>query len=336
VGLLLEVKDLHVRFRTYAGIVEAVRGVSFEVQTGEVLAIVGESGCGKSVTAQSIMRLVPEPPGEITAGSVLFEGEEILSKSEKRMRSIRGCAISMIFQDPMTSLNPVLTVKTQLIESMRVHKAIGKSEAGIRALELLKLVGIPAPETRLCQYPHELSGGLRQRVMIAMALTCDPRLLIADEPTTALDVTIQAQILELIREIKDRLQMSLILITHDLGVVAGLADRVLVMYAGQVLETGTVDEVLKRPRHPYTWGLLNSLPRLDMDKGQKLVPIWGQPPDLLQQFTTCPFLPRCDYAMEICAIEMPKPLGENRIRCWLEHPEAPPIKNVYRQEVIRP
>ncbi|MDZ4131823.1 MAG: ABC transporter ATP-binding protein, partial [Dethiobacteria bacterium] len=243
---LLAVKDLHVQFKTYAGIVEAVRGVSFELQTGEILAIVGESGCGKSVTAQSIMRLVPEPPGEITSGSIVFDDEEILSLSEKKMRSIRGNTISMIFQDPMTSLNPVLNVRTQITESLVLHKAMSKEEATRRAVDLLKLVGIPAPETRLRQYPHELSGGLRQRVMIAMALTCDPRLLIADEPTTALDVTIQAQILELMREIKDRLQMSLILITHDLGVVAGLADRVLVMYAGQVIETGTVDEVLKR------------------------------------------------------------------------------------------
>lgn len=328
---LLTVKDLHVQFKTYAGIVEAVRGVSFELQTGEILAIVGESGCGKSVTAQSIMRLVPEPPGEITSGSIVFDGEEILSLSEKKMRAIRGNTISMIFQDPMTSLNPVLNVRTQITESLLLHKAMSKAEAERRAVELLKLVGIPAPETRLRQYPHELSGGLRQRVMIAMALTCDPRLLIADEPTTALDVTIQAQILELMREIKDRLQMSLILITHDLGVVAGLADRVLVMYAGQVIETGTVDEVLKRPLHPYTWGLLNSLPRLNMEKGQKLVPIWGQPPDLVQQFTNCPFLPRCDFAMEICTREMPEPFGLNRIRCWLEHPEAPRIERGFKE-----
>lgn len=332
---LLTVKDLHVQFKTYAGIVEAVRGVSFELQTGEILAIVGESGCGKSVTAQSIMRLVPEPPGEITSGSIVFDGEEILSLSEKKMRSIRGNTISMIFQDPMTSLNPVLNVRTQITESLLLHKAMSKAEATRRAVDLLKLVGIPAPETRLRQYPHELSGGLRQRVMIAMALTCDPRLLIADEPTTALDVTIQAQILELMREIKDRLQMSLILITHDLGVVAGLADRVLVMYAGQVIETGTVDEVLKRPLHPYTWGLLNSLPRLNMEKGQKLVPIWGQPPDLLQHFTNCPFLPRCNYAMEICTREMPEPFGPNRIRCWLEHPEAPRIERGFK-ELTRP
>lgn len=322
---LLEVKELHVQFRTYAGIVEAVRGVSFELKTGEVLAIVGESGCGKSVTAQSITRLIPEPPGKIIGGSINFDGLNILSLTERKMRSIRGNTISMIFQDPMTSLNPVLTVRTQLTESLRLHQEMSGRDASDRAVDLLRLVGIPAPEARLKQYPHELSGGLRQRVMIAMALACDPRLLIADEPTTALDVTIQAQILELLKEIRDRLQMSLILITHDLGVVAGLADRVVVMYAGQIIETGTVDDVLKNPLHPYTWGLLRSLPRLDMAKKQKLIPIWGQPPDLLQRFSICPFLPRCDYAMEICNSRMPEPLGPKKIRCWLEHPEAPQI-----------
>ncbi|MDW7738631.1 MAG: ABC transporter ATP-binding protein [Bacillota bacterium] len=333
VGKLLEVDNLHVQFKTYAGVVEAVRGVSFELDTGEVLAIVGESGCGKSVTAQSIMRLIPEPPGKITNGKVMFDGREILDLSERQMRSIRGNTISMIFQDPMTSLNPVLTVKTQIIESLRQHVSMSSSAAEKHALALLSLVGIPAPETRLRQYPHELSGGLRQRVMIAMALTCDPKLLIADEPTTALDVTIQAQILEVIKEIKERLNMSLILITHDLGVVAGIADRVMVMYAGQIVETGTVDEVLKTPTHPYTWGLLRSLPRLDMDRSKKLVPIWGQPPDLLQSFNCCPFSPRCDYAMEICNIEMPEPFGPNKVRCWLEHPQAPKVDR-YSREVV--
>ncbi len=322
---LLTVENLHVQFKTYAGIVEAVRGVSFELETGGVLAIVGESGCGKSVTAQSIMRLIPEPPGKITAGSIIFDGVEMLKQTERKMRSIRGNQISMVFQDPMTSLNPVLNVRTQINECLRQHQKMSKNEADRRALELLRLVGIPAPEARLKQYPHELSGGLRQRVMIAMALACNPELLIADEPTTALDVTIQAQILELLKSIKNKLQMSLILITHDLGVVAGLADRVLVMYAGQVVETGTVDQVLKSPSHPYTWGLLRSLPRVDMLKKQKLQPIWGQPPDLLQQFACCPFMPRCDFAMEICAREIPEPFGANEVRCWLEHPQAPPI-----------
>ena len=330
-GKLLAVKNLHVQFKTYAGIVEAVRGLNFELETGEVLAIVGESGCGKSVTAQSIMRLIPEPPGKITAGSIIFKGEEILNQSERKMRSIRGNTISMVFQDPMTSLNPVLNVRTQINESLRQHKTISNQEASRRAVELLNLVGIPAPEARLKQYPHELSGGLRQRVMIAMALACDPQLLIADEPTTALDVTIQAQILELLKTIKEKLQMSLILITHDLGVVAGLADRVMVMYAGQIIETGTVDQVLNNPLHPYTWGLLRSLPRVDMDKKQKLVPIWGQPPDLLQRFESCPFLPRCDYAMQICAQQMPEPFGPSLVRCWLEHPQAPKVTRNYEE-----
>jgi len=331
VGKLLAVKNLHVQFKTYAGIVEAVRGLNFELETGKVLAIVGESGCGKSVTAQSIMRLIPEPPGKITAGSIIFKGEEILNQSERKMRSIRGNTISMVFQDPMTSLNPVLNVRTQINESLRQHKTISNQEASRRAVELLNLVGIPAPEARLKQYPHELSGGLRQRVMIAMALACDPQLLIADEPTTALDVTIQAQILELLKTIKEKLQMSLILITHDLGVVAGLADRVMVMYAGQIIETGTVDQVLNHPLHPYTWGLLRSLPRVDMDKKQKLVPIWGQPPDLLQRFESCPFLPRCDYAMQICAQQMPEPFGPSLVRCWLEHPQAPKVTRNYEE-----
>ncbi len=328
---LLTVNNLHVEFKTYAGIVKAVRGVSFEVKTGEALAIVGESGCGKSVTAQSIMRLVPEPPGHITDGSISFNGQEILNLSERQMRTIRGNTISMVFQDPMTSLNPVLSVRTQINECLRQHKSVSAKESYFRAVELLKLVGIPAPEARLKQYPHELSGGLRQRVMIAMALACNPQLLIADEPTTALDVTIQAQILELIKKIKDQLQMSLILITHDLGVVAGLADRVLVIYAGQVIETGTADEVLKNPQHPYTWGLLRSLPRVDIKKKMKLQPIWGQPPDLLQQFNCCPFMPRCDYAMEICAREMPEAFGPNLVRCWLEHPQAPRTRTTGRE-----
>jgi len=332
---LLSVENLHVQFKTYAGIVEAVRGVNFGLETGEVLAIVGESGCGKSVTAQSIMRLVPEPPGKTTAGSIIFGGIDILKQTERKMRSVRGNMISMIFQDPMTSLNPVLNVRTQMFECLRQHQTMSKKEADRRAVELLSLVGIPAPEARLKQYPHELSGGLRQRVMIAMALACNPELLIADEPTTALDVTIQAQILELLKNIKNKLQMSLILITHDLGVVAGLADRVIVMYAGQIVETGTVDQVLRSPCHPYTWGLLRSLPRVDMHKKQKLQPIWGQPPDLLQQFACCPFMPRCDYAMEICAREMPEAFGPNLVRCWLEHPQAPKIKRISEEAKIR-
>ena len=325
---LLKVENLKVHFNTYAGVVKAVRGVSFELYPGEVLAIVGESGCGKSVTAQTLMRLIPSPPGNIAGGSILFGGEDILAKSESQMRKIRGNTMGMIFQDPMTSLNPVLTVGTQITEVLKLHKKMNSSEATRRASELLGMVGIPAPESRLKQYPHEFSGGMRQRVMIAMALACEPKLLIADEPTTALDVTIQAQILELMKEIKERLNTAIILITHDLGVVAGIADRVQVMYAGNVIETGTVDQVLGDPVHPYTWGLLKSVPRLDVRKDEKLTPIWGQPPDLLQDIDHCSFLTRCDYAMGICQQQVPPAFGdkeEHQARCWLKHPMAPPV-----------
>ncbi|MEW5785623.1 MAG: ABC transporter ATP-binding protein [Bacillota bacterium] len=322
---LLQVSDLEVQFGTYAGVVKAVRGVDFQICPGEVVAIVGESGCGKSVTAQAIMRLIPSPPGKVTGGSILFNGQDLLKKSERQMRKIRGNTIGMIFQDPMTFLNPVLSISTQVTENLRLHKGMSVQQARERAVELFNLVGIPEPEIRLKQYPHQFSGGMRQRVMIAMALACDPKLLIADEPTTALDVTIQAQIMELLKEIKDRLDTAIILITHDLGVVAGIADRILVMYAGQIIESGTVDEVLKTPSHPYTWGLLKSIPRLDMAKGQKLSPIWGQPPDLLQQLAICPFLPRCDFAMEICTQKMPSTYEGSKVKCWLKHPQAPQI-----------
>ncbi len=328
---LLQVQNLEVEFRTYAGVVRAVRGVDFEVAPGEVLAIVGESGCGKSVTAQSIMQLIPSPPGKITGGSIIFDGENILSKNERQMQKIRGNSIGMIFQDPMTYLNPVLSISTQVTENLRLHKGMTREQALRRAEELFHLVGIPEPKIRLKQYPHQFSGGMRQRVMIAMALACEPKLIIADEPTTALDVTVQAQILELIKGLKDRFQTAIILITHDLGVVAGQADRILVMYAGQIVETGTLDEVLKKPAHPYTWGLLQSVPRLDAVKGKKLTPIWGQPPDLLQHFTSCPFAPRCDYAMGICAREIPPFFNGEKVRCWLNHPQAPKVK--FKKEV---
>ncbi len=331
VGHLLEVKNLEVEFTTYAGVVKAVRGVSFEVDPGEVVALVGESGCGKSVTAQSIMQLIPSPPGKITGGEIIFDGENLLEKNEHQMQKIRGNKIGMIFQDPMTYLNPVLSIATQVTENLRLHKGMSKKEAMERAVELFHLVGIPDPEIRLKQYPHQFSGGMRQRVMIAMALACEPKLIIADEPTTALDVTVQAQILELLKELKDRFQTAVILITHDLGVVAGQADRILVMYAGQIVERGTLDEVLKTPQHPYTWGLLKSVPRLDADKSRKLTPIWGQPPDLLQEFSYCPFMPRCDYAMAICAEEMPPFFNGGRARCWLNHPQAPKVE--FKKEV---
>lgn len=323
---LLQVRDLEVEFRTYAGTVRAVRKVSFDLNAGEVLAIVGESGCGKSVTAQSIMRLIPSPPGKITGGSILFNDEEILTMSEAQMQTIRGNDISVIFQDSMTSLNPVLSVRTQITEVLRLHKKMMPSQADARAIELLSLVGIPERKTRLKSYPHELSGGMRQRVLIATALACDPKLLIADEPTTALDVTIQAQIIEVLKNIRQELNTAIILITHDLGVVAGLADRVLVMYAGNLVEQGTVDQVLCEPLHPYTWGLLRSLPRLNMGPEDKLLPIWGQPPDLLLPLDRCPFLPRCEHAMAICAQEGPPAFDgdlEHSVNCWLQHPLAP-------------
>lgn len=325
---LLQVKDLQVEFRTYAGTVRAVRGVNFELQTGEVLAIVGESGCGKSVTAQSIMRLIPSPPGRITDGSITFDNKEILSLTERQMQAIRGNTVSMIFQDPMTSLNPVLSVRTQLTENLRFHKKMTQDQADARAIELLELVGIPEPRARMRSYPHELSGGMRQRVMIAMALACDPKLLIADEPTTALDVTIQAQIIEVLKNVRKQLDTAIILITHDLGVVAGLADNVMVMYAGNAVEKGTVDQVLCNPIHPYTWGLLKSLPRLNMGPEDKLVPIWGQPPDLLLALEQCPFLPRCEYAMGICAQERPPVFNgqsSHTASCWLRHALAPKV-----------
>ncbi len=328
---ILQVKNLEVEFRTYAGVVRAVRGVDFGVSRGEVVALVGESGCGKSVTAQSIMQLIPSPPGKITGGSIIFDGENILAKSERQMQRIRGNSIGMIFQDPMTYLNPVLSIATQVTENLRLHKGMNRRQAMRRAEELFTLVGIPDPKIRLRQYPHQFSGGMRQRVMIAMALACEPKMIIADEPTTALDVTVQAQILELIKGLKDRFKTAVILITHDLGVVAGQADRILVMYAGQIVETGTLDEVLKKPSHPYTWGLLKSVPRLDAAKGEKLTPIWGQPPDLLQHFSSCPFMPRCDFAMDICAREMPPFFNGNKVRCWLNHPQAPKVQ--FKKEV---
>jgi len=325
---LLEVKDLEVEFRTYAGAVKAVRGVTFDLKAGEVLAIVGESGCGKSVTAQSIMRLIPSPPGKITGGSIIFDEDQILALTERQMQRIRGNTVSMIFQDPMTSLNPVLSVRTQITENLRYHKKMSQTQADARAVELLELVGIPEPKGRMRAYPHELSGGMRQRVMIAMALACDPKLLIADEPTTALDVTIQAQIIEVLKNIREQLNTAIILITHDLGVVAGLADKVMVMYAGNAVEKGSVDEVLCNPIHPYTWGLLKSLPRLNMGPEDKLVPIWGQPPDLLLPLEQCPFLPRCDYAMGICAQQKPPFFngdGSHTASCWLRHALAPKV-----------
>ncbi|MBE3589389.1 MAG: ABC transporter ATP-binding protein [Firmicutes bacterium] len=321
---LLEVDDLHVHFRTYGGTVQAVRGVSLRVHAGETLALVGESGCGKSVSMQAVMGLLP-PTARIVAGSIRLEGQELVGMPEDELNRLRGVKMAMIFQDPMTSLNPVLTIGRQIMEVMRVHMGVGAAEARRRALEMLELVGIPSPERRLRQYPHEFSGGMRQRIMIAMALACRPQLLIADEPTTALDVTIQAQILELIRELQKTLGMAVILITHSMGVVAGMADRVAVMYAGQVVEEGCLADVFKHASHPYSWGLLKAVPHLDMDRRQTLRTIPGQPPDLTAPPAGCAFHPRCPYAMNVCLEAAPPvlPAGPGHAaRCWLAHPEA--------------
>ncbi len=308
---LLEVRNLQTHFHTQDGVVKAVDGVSFSVDRGETLGIVGESGCGKSVTSLSIMRLIPSPPGKIAGGQVIFDGEDLLQQSEERMRHIRGNRIAMIFQDPMTSLNPVLTVGRQITESLELHLKLSRREAQSRAAELLDMVGIPSASKRLDNYPHQFSGGMRQRVMIAMALSCNPELLIADEPTTALDVTIQAQILELINRLKEELDTAVIIITHDLGVVAGMTDRVTVMYAGRVVEEGPTREIFENPRMPYTIGLLRSIPRLDEARGRKLNPIRGLPPNLIDLPPICAFSPRCDFAQERCITTRPelRPVG---------------------------
>ncbi|MBN9652628.1 ABC transporter ATP-binding protein [Halobacillus sp. GSS1] len=321
---ILDIRDLHVSFKTFGGEVQAVRGVNLELYRGETLAIVGESGCGKSVTANSIMRLIPTPPGEIKDGSILFKGQDMTQLSDKEVRKIRGVDISMIFQDPMTALNPTLTVGDQLTEGLRQHRSISRKEADKQAMDMLTLVGIPNPVERMKQYPHEFSGGMRQRIVIAMALICDPELLIADEPTTALDVTIQAQILQLFQKIQKQTGVSIILITHDLGVVAKIADRIAVMYAGKVIETGTRKEIFYTPQHPYTRGLLHSVPRMDQ-KGEKLVPIDGTPPDLFSPPEGCPFAARCPMVMEVCTKVYPFQSELSRtheVDCWLQDERA--------------
>ena len=325
---LLDVKDLRTSFFTYAGEVKAVDGVSFHIDQGEAIGIVGESGCGKSVTVQTVMRLIPTPPGKIVGGSIDFLGKDLVNNSEKEMQAIRGKEMGMIFQDPMTSLNPVLTVGLQLTEVLKRHEGLSGQAANKRAIELLELVGIPNPESRLKQYPHQFSGGMRQRVMIAMALTCSPKLLIADEPTTALDVTIQAQILELMRDLKNKINTSIILITHDLGIVADLCSRVIVMYGGKIVESGNVEDIYYHPQHPYTWGLLKSVPRLDASKRGKLVPIPGTPPDLLNPPKGCRFAPRCVHCMQVCTQQMPEYSvisDGHQVACWLQHPQAPKV-----------
>ncbi|HEV3312535.1 MAG TPA: ABC transporter ATP-binding protein [Chloroflexota bacterium] len=302
---LLEVDDLTTYFFTRAGTVKAVEHVSYSINPGETLGVVGESGSGKSVTALSIMRLIPSPPGRIVAGKVTFAGRSVLGLSGEQMRKLRGGDISMIFQDPMTSLNPLLTIGRQIAESVQEHQGVSRKQANVRTAEMLRLVGMPEADKRLKSYPHEFSGGMRQRVMIAMALANNPKLLIADEPTTALDVTIQAQILDLIRALSREFHTSVILITHDLGVVAGIADRVVVMYAGRVAEIGEANDIFARPAHPYTHALLASIPRLDDERGKPLRPIPGSPPELINQPAGCPFVPRCPNALPKCRAEMP-------------------------------
>jgi len=315
---VLEVRDLKTQFDTQDGMVHAVNGVTFELRRGEFLGIVGESGSGKSVTMMSLLRLIPMPPGEIISGEAMFGDDDLLTMNLEALRGVRGGRIGFIFQDPMTSLNPVLTVGYQIIESLRLHTNLSEKQRQPRAKELLDLVGIPDAEARLKNYPHELSGGMRQRVMIAMALACDPEILIADEPTTALDVTIQAQIIEIIRDLREKLGTAVIWITHDLGVIAGLADRVLVMYGGQIVEEALVNDLYGDPKHPYTEGLLGSLPRLDQ-KGQELLNIKGQPPNLYEFPVSCPFAPRCPYAYQKCHDENPVLLdigGGRKAACW--------------------
>lgn len=325
---ILEVKDLKTSFYTHLGEVQAVRGVSFNVEKGQILGIVGESGSGKSVTSLSVMRLL-QFPGKIKSGEIIYQGEDIVQKKEKEMLGIRGDKIAMIFQDPMTSLNPVYTIGNQIMEGLKLHRGLDKNQARQEAIKMLDLVGIPAPEERIDNYPHEFSGGMRQRAMIAIALACEPDLLIADEPTTALDVTIQAQILELLRDLKEKVETSIILITHDLGVVADLCSRVVVMYGGLVMEEGKIDDIFYEPRHPYTMGLLKSIPRLDIEEDERLVPIPGSPPDLLKPPVGCPFASRCPYTMKICLDEFPEYTFEqngHRSACWLNHPDAPKIE----------
>ena len=321
---LLQVRDLCTSFDVDAGEVRAVNGISFSLEKGKVLGIVGESGSGKSVTAYSIMRILVEP-GRIKSGEILFDGQDIVKFSKKQMSEFRGKRVSIIFQDPMTSLNPTYTIGNQLREAILLHTNRNHEQANARAVEMLKLVGVNEPEKRLKQYPHELSGGMRQRVMIAMALACEPDILIADEPTTALDVTIQAQILELMKDLQKKLGMAIIMITHDLGVIADMCDEIIVMYAGRICERGTVDEIFYNPKHEYTKGLLRSIPKLD-SRNQRLIPIAGSPVDLTSMPAGCAFASRCDRAMKICLTDLPEelPINENhRAACWMN------VKRVY-------
>lgn len=326
---LLDVKNMKTSFYTHVGEVQAVRGVSFSLNKGEALGIVGESGSGKSVTSMSIMQLL-QYPGKVKEGEIIFKGEDILKKSKNEMMNIRGDEIAMIFQDPMTSLNPVYKIGDQIMEAIIRHQGLNKAEAREKAIDMLRIVGIPSPEERVDNYPHEFSGGMRQRAMIAIALSCEPDLLIADEPTTALDVTIQAQILELLKELKDKIDTSIILITHDLGVVADVCSRICVMYGGLIMEEGTAEEIFYEPMHPYTMGLLKSIPRMDEEsENQRLIPIPGSPPDMIRPPVGCPFAARCPYTMKICMEKMPEyTVTEtgHRAVCWLGHKDAPEVQ----------
>lgn len=325
---ILEINNLKTSFYTHVGEVQAVRGISFKMKKGDVMGIVGESGSGKSVTALSVMKLI-DSPGKIKEGSIIFDGKDITNYSENQMSNIRGNDIAMIFQDPMTSLNPVFKIKNQMVEVIERHQKLGKHKATERALEMLRLVGIPEPERRINSYPHEFSGGMRQRAMIATALSCSPKLLIADEPTTALDVTIQAQILDIMRDISVKTGTSIILITHDLGVIAETCNDLIVMYGGMPMEMGSVEDIFASPQHPYTQGLLKSVPRMDREQKERLKPIAGSPPDLLKPPEGCPFSTRCPHVMQICK-EQPAPLfkvGEDhKSACWLLHEDAPAVE----------
>lgn len=337
---ILEVQNLAFSFNTYAGEVQAVRGVSFSLKEGETLGLVGESGCGKSVTARSIVRLNPAyPTGEVKGGSISFNERDINKVSTKEMEEIRAKDIRMIFQDPMTCLNPTMTIGNQITEGiLKASKNMSKRDARERAIEMLDLVGIPSPKDRYRQYPHEFSGGMRQRVMIALAIAVNPKLLIADEPTTALDVTTQAQILSLIKKMQMEFKTAIIMITHDLGVVASSADKIAIMYAGKITEAGPADEIFERPAHPYTWGLLKSIPRLDSDVKQKLTPILGTPPDLFNPPKGCPFAARCSYAMRICRMYAPGTVTiseEHTANCWLYHEMVDSVLNPITGKMVK-
>lgn len=319
--------NLKTTFHIDSGQVQAVRGISFHLEKGESIGIVGESGSGKSVSMLSIVGLLPDN-ASIDADSMIFDGIDLMSIGHKKMRKMQGNDIGMIFQDPMTSLNPLFTIGYQIMEPIRIHQKLSKAGAKKKAIEILKLVEIPSPESRLNQYPHEFSGGMRQRVMIAIAISCNPKLLIADEPTTALDVTIQAQILDLMSDLKNKLNTSIVMVTHDLGVVANMCSRIIVMYGGMIVEEGTIREVFYNPKHPYTWGLIRSIPKVSTGKKKKLIPIPGSPPDLLAPPKGCPFTARCEHAMKICEIRLPQPVSlsdTHRASCWLMHPKAPKL-----------